>query len=360
MSAVHVGGVLGDHVDPAAGGRLDALAARAGSAAAAIDSAVHLAREVGRETPVFGEAPTIERWDLLATLGAADLTVARVLEPHLDALDIRHQAGLAEDHEHTWGVYAAEARGVGVTATRVEGHDDDADGVWRLDGVKPWCSLAGRLDRALITAHTGDGTRRLFACSLAHPGVTVGTSAWVARGLVGVTSDEVGFDGVEATPVGADGWYLDRPGFAWGGIGVAAIWFGASVAVARTLRTHLQAHGREPDQIGRMHLGETDALLHAAAAVLAVAARRIDASADGGARPAHPSMLAHRVRSTVSASAERIMTIAAHALGPAPLAFDEEHARRIADLQLYVRQDHAERDLAALGASVIATGGASW
>ena len=41
-----------------------------------------------------------------------------------------------------------------------------------------------------------------------------------------------------------------------------------------------------------------------------------------------------------------------HALGPAPLAFDPDHARRVADLQLYVRQHHAERDEAALGAQV--------
>src|SRR4249919_1622082 len=38
-----------------------------------------------------------------------------------------------------------------------------------------------------------------------------------------------------------------------------------------------------------------------------------------------------------------------HTLGPAPLAFDETHARRVADLEIYVRQHHAERDLADLG-----------
>lgn len=42
-----------------------------------------------------------------------------------------------------------------------------------------------------------------------------------------------------------------------------------------------------------------------------------------------------------------------HALGPAPLAFDEDHARRVADLELYVRQHHAERDLAQLGSAVL-------
>ncbi|GAA2039591.1 hypothetical protein GCM10009740_35490 [Terrabacter terrae] len=37
-----------------------------------------------------------------------------------------------------------------------------------------------------------------------------------------------------------------------------------------------------------------------------------------------------------------------------PLALEEDHAGRVADLQLYVRQDHAERDEAALGRLVLA------
>lgn len=49
------------------------------------------------------------------------------------------------------------------------------------------------------------------------------------------------------------------------------------------------------------------------------------------------------------------------ALGPAPLALEAEHARRVADLQLYVRQHHAERDQASLGEAVaaMAAGGRS-
>jgi len=41
----------------------------------------------------------------------------------------------------------------------------------------------------------------------------------------------------------------------------------------------------------------------------------------------------------------------------APLAFDEEHARRAADLELYIRQHHAERDLARLGSMLTADAG---
>jgi hypothetical protein len=47
------------------------------------------------------------------------------------------------------------------------------------------------------------------------------------------------------------------------------------------------------------------------------------------------------------------------ALGAGPLCRDEAHSRRVADLTVYIRQHHAERNLAELGA-IVADGGASW
>ena len=69
-------------------------------------------------------------------------------------------------------------------------------------------------------------------------------------------------------------------------------------------------------------------------------------------------LLALRTRAVVADAVERVLHQGAHALGPAPLAFDADHAGRVADLQLYVRQHHGERDLAALGAAVLAEGSA--
>ena len=106
-----------------------------------------------------------------------------------------------------------------------------------------------------------------------------------------------------------------------------------------------------PGELGRLHVGLVDAALHAAEAVLAGAAAQIDAGqAEGNAG----QVLDLRVRATVADAVERTIRQVGHALGPAPLAFDEEHARRVADLELYVRQHHAERDLARLGAAVLA------
>ena len=75
-----------------------------------------------------------------------------------------------------------------------------------------------------------------------------------------------------AIPVGPDGWYLRRPGFAWGGIGVAACWYGGAVGLARTMREAFSA--KEPDQIAAMHLGAVDAVLTGPRCVLADAAVR--------------------------------------------------------------------------------------
>ncbi|MEB0267050.1 acyl-CoA dehydrogenase [Cryobacterium sp. 10I5] len=304
-----------------------------------------------------GSGRTERLFDTLATVAAADLTAARVVEAHLDALSILEQAAESGPGSHvdsgngrTWGVFAAEGRG-----TRLEARQTESG--WRLDGVKPWCSLAGELSHALVTAHTSETTRRLFAVDLRVPGITVSEGSWVARGLAALPSGPVDFRGVPAEPIGADGWYLERPGFAWGGIGVAACWWGGTVGIAR--RVYRDAGERTTDQVGLAHLGAIDILVTASGQALASAACAID---DGTATGAHGAVRAARVRGLVARAAEVVIERAGHALGPQPLAFDARHAQRVADLQLYVRQHHAERDEAQLGALLLdgARGIAPW
>lgn len=255
--------------------------------------------------PLPGEGATHRYLAGLAALGAGDLTVARTAEPHLDAAAILTQAGRGDllADATTWGVFAAEAPGARLTAR----HTDDG---WTLTGVKPWCSLASLLTHAVVTAHTGPDTRRAFAVTLRDPGVTVVAVDWASRGLAALPSGPVEFADVPAVPVGEDGWYLDRPGFAWGGIGVAAVWFGGAHGVAQ--RLHTAARTRTPDQIAAMHIGTIDVALHGAGCVLAEAARSIDAGSAAGALGA---MTATRVRSVVAAAAEETLARVGHACG---------------------------------------------
>jgi LmbE family N-acetylglucosaminyl deacetylase/SAM-dependent methyltransferase len=327
------------------------------------DRALGLARALGAEDGAGGGARpgggrTTDLWEALATLAAADLGVARAVEPHLDALAILDQERAASDaadgarspdpdaaSARTWGVFAAEGGGDPLRAA-----PDAAvpDGV-RLTGTKPWCSLAGSVTHALITAAGPDGTRGLFAVDLRHPGVEVVPDAWVARGLAEVPSGPLRLADVPARRVGAPGWYLQRPGFHWGGIGVAACWYGGAVGLARTLRAAASREGA--DRLTLMHLGAVDAALDGARASLAEAAALVDR---GRAEGEEGRLLAKRVRAVVARAVEETLTHVAHALGPAPLAQDPEHAKRVADLGLYVRQHHAERDDASLGAAVVA------
>ncbi len=283
-------------------------------------------------------APRAAQWELLANTAFLDVAAARVLEPHLDALSILSQArgasrrlpAVGVTEQSTWGVFAAEGAGVRVDASRRGDR-------WVLNGTKPWCSLAATLSHALVTAHV-DGGRGLFAIDLRAPGVVCHDGPWHARGLSGIVSAPIDLDGVAAVPVGETDWYLTRPGFAAGGIGVAACWWGAAAGLLAALVAAARRDGA--DQLAGVHAGRADAALWAARAALAEAAATADDTTP---------LLAARVRTIVADAAETVLREADHALGPLPLVADEQHARRVADLHLYLRQHHGERDSARIG-----------
>jgi alkylation response protein AidB-like acyl-CoA dehydrogenase len=232
-----------------------------------------------------------------------------------------------------------------VTASR-------AAGVWRLDGTKQYCSGARSLTDALVTAAAPDGTR-LFAVSTRDLVPVPGT--WPATGMAGSDTLDVDFTDIAAEPLGEPGAYTARPGFAHGGAGVAACWYGGARGVGQTLLAAAAKRDVGPHALA--HLGAVDVALHTARTALDAAAAEIDADPqdrghDGWRR-------AQRLRALIEATATEVVLRAGRALGAGPLSHNEAHARRVADLTVYVRQHHAERDLAELG-TLAAENGTSW
>ncbi|PNH83660.1 hypothetical protein CXZ05_12360 [Arthrobacter sp. AFG20] len=347
-----------------------------------------IAQHAGRSAPKPGDGRTARLWELLASVAAVDVAAARVLEPHLDAGAILSQAGTPGSFTGSWGVYAAEGPGTRLTAAPASAtaagrppagtEPVGTSGGVRLTGSKPWCSLAQFVDHAVVTAHTEAGGRAAFAVDLRAAGVTCDVPEWTSRGLREIPSGTVHFDGVAAVPLGGDGWYFQRPGFAWGGMGVAACWLGGAVALGRHFEAALQRGARsqrEPDQVALAALGEVDRILTSTVQYLARAAEAVDAAEAGGGAQADPNSGAEaadggtvggwsqattgavggwsetlRVRGTVAAAVERVQLLVSQNLGPGPLAFDERYGKCMADLSLYVRQHHATRDDAQLGA----------
>ncbi|MEY8566311.1 acyl-CoA dehydrogenase family protein [Corynebacteriaceae bacterium 7-707] len=327
-----------------------------GDARKSLELAPDVRNTLGLQTP--GNARRL--WRGLAELGCLDLTVARVVEPHLDALSILEQARdfnpvVFVPDRSTWGVFAAEGACPPLRAER------DADGGWRLTGRKPWCSLAGYLSHALVSAWTSERGRTLFAVRLTGDNVSVSGAPWVSRGLREVETVTLDFDAVPAHDVGPEDWYLSRPGFALGAVGVAAVWWGGASALVQQLHMHLAQRADSKadskadspaavDQISLWHLGRCDAALVAAGAVLEQLAGRVDGDGHAG-DPEWAEAL--RARAVVHDACETVLTSVTHALGPAPLTGDEDFARRVADLQVYLRQHKPEKDLATVGSRAL-------
>ena len=295
----------------------------------------------GWSLPLPGSGATLQRWCALTALGEQDLPLARLAEGHTDALAVLAEVGgPAVPAGARLGVWAAEPPEGRVTATATPAG-------WRLSGRKRWCSGAGVLTAALVTAAAEDG-RRLFLVGLGAAGVRVDRSPWVNAGMAGSDTADVDLTDVPAVPVGGPRAYLDRPGFWHGGIGVAAVWAGGARAVAAALTR--AAVERGPDPLRDAAVGRLDVVLAGVDAALRVAAAEVDADPADHAGTAQ--LRAQRVRALAADAGEQVLGVVGRTLGAGPLAHDAAHAARVADLTVYLRQHHGERDLAALGALV--------
>jgi alkylation response protein AidB-like acyl-CoA dehydrogenase len=292
------------------------------------------------DVPLPGSGETWRRFEALMELSREEVALGRLAEAHLDAVAILSEAGQGRAHDRLLGVWAADFEGSRIEARR-------CGNGWVLRGQRAWCSGAGLLDGALVTAGT-DGGSRLFLVDLGAPGVEADASTWSTPVLAETTTWTVHFDDVAVPPadaIGAPGFYADRPGFWHGSVGVAAAWAGG----AQRLAENLVQRSRD-DPVALAHVGDVHAASWCLRAVLMTAAAEIDA--DPGDRCRTGMVRALTVRHLVERTIVGIIDRCGRALGASPLALDAGHARRVADLGLYVRQHHADHDLALIGREV--------
>jgi alkylation response protein AidB-like acyl-CoA dehydrogenase len=303
--------------------------------------------ESGRlDLPLPGAGATWERWAAFADLAEEDLSLARLGEGHADAVAILAELnGPPPLPGSRWGVWAANPPGPNVTASR-------RGGTWVLNGTKQYCSGARTCTHALVTAAADDGAR-LFAVEV--EGLEPREDSWPATGMAGSDTLDVGFPGIAAEPVGPPGGYTSRPGFSHGGAGVAACWYGGARGVARALLRAAAKRDIGPHALA--HLGAVDIALRTVRAALGQAAQEIDA--DPGDLRGEGPLRSLRVRALTEAAATDVLARTGRALGAGPLSHDEAHSRAVADLTVYLRQHHAERDLERLGEQV-AEHGVTW
>lgn len=289
------------------------------------------------DLPLPGCGRTGERWKALAAWGAHDLVLARLAEGHTDTVAVLVEAGVTVPTGQLLGVWASASQGTGLAA------EPDGDG-WRLEGTLRFASGARVLDAALVTADSPTG-RLLVTLPLDDGRVRPVAGSWRAVGMDDSDSLDVTVNGVRLGPeavVGPPGFYAHRPGLAVGGVGVAAVWWGGARGVVNAVCTALASRRPTPHQLA--HLGACVSAVQRGATLLDAAADAVDRDPRGD----HTRLALH-VRHEIEQVVDQVLRRAGRITGATPLCRDAGYARRVADLTVYVRQQHAEADLERLG-----------
>ncbi len=283
-------------------------------------------------------------WSALITgllaLGRTDVPLSRLAEGHIDALRILDQADRKPEPDALYGVWASRSQQTGVQAAWV-------DGRLVLNGTVRFASGAGVLDRALIPVWLN--AREHLLMDLAVDRLPVDDRHWATAAMEVSRSHTVAVHELPVEPeaqIGPTSFYLSRPGFFPGGVGVAACWAGGAARIADLTRGRL----RDPAESVRRRLGRMRIQLSAAGSALATAALALDellASPD--VDPAQIQALSTETRAVVAGAVHGVLSEAQRVAGPAGLAFDEDLTRAVHDLQLYVLQQNVDADELYLG-----------
>ena len=289
----------------------------------------------GRDWATHSWSELIE--DLLV-LGRTDIPLSRLAEGHIDALRILTQARSRAAPDALYGVWASRSQRTGIRAQPVTGRG------LRLDGTLRFASGAGLLDRALVPVWLDDRTHLLV--DLAVDELPMDASVWCTSAMAASRSYELRLEGVlvaVTAQVGPPNFYLDRPGFFPGGVGVAACWAGGGARLMDLLCHRLT----KPGQPQQLRIGRIRTDLAAAVAVVRAAGLSLD-----GLDPASDTnwhQLATEVRSAVADAVRRIVAETRLAAGPAGMALDEALSHAVLDLELYALQQNSDADAALLG-----------
>jgi hypothetical protein len=277
----------------------------------------------------------------LFALGRTDVPTARLAEGHIDACRILAQAGRRPAIGSLYGVWASHSRGTGLTGRR------DAD-IVRLDGEIRFASGAGVIDRALVPVLV-DGDDCLFDIDTKE--LHVDSSVWETTAMAAsrtftVTALDLSVD--HGQQIDQPGFYLGRPGFFPGGVGVAAVWAGGAARVVDLCCAYVATAPPSPARDARLGRMRTD--LAAAYSVIRQAALLLSTlQGDVDVRAEDWRGIATETRAVTADAITRLIAEARVVVGAAGLAFDGQIASAIDDVALYVMQRSPDFDAGWLG-----------
>lgn len=295
------------------------------------------------DLPLPAGGQSAERLGTLSHIArSTSLSVARLAEAHTDAVAILHEAGHEPIRGALYGVWASQ------TSTEGVAYDARTD---TISGTMGFASGGGIVTRALVTARSHDGTVLLdvglepdnVSSSASGDSVRHDLEAWSSPALTGAATGPVTFAN-HRTPaesvVGRDGWYLTRPGFWHGACAPAACWAGGALGLIDAAADLVDDNPHR-----RAHYGAMVAHEWTLAALLRSAGSEMDTAPDDALAA---ERRARSLRFAVANICRDTLDRFGRAFGPRPHVQSADIAQRSIDLDLYIRQHHAERELPAL------------
>jgi hypothetical protein len=293
------------------------------------------------EMPQPFTSRTAERLIKLFEVGREDLSLAKICEAHWDALAILSEANKPIHPDALYGVWASEIPGMHL---QLKKKSKD----YFLSGKKMFCSGAGLVDRALITAYSSHSVLLDIDLKSNQKNIHITKDLWYTNAFQLTNTASVTFDNflLDSSSIIENGnWYIERSGFWTGALGPAACWAGGAAG----LLDYAQKNKRN-DAHTLSHLGAMSANIWTMKSLLMTAGDTVDAQK-------WENLFLHELALMVRHQIEQLSTDTirrfARAYGPFPLACDENISRRYQELDLYLRQNHAERDLESLGVLIL-------
>lgn len=297
----------------------------------------HAIVAAGWVTDPAGDPTTPKAYlDLLRPLYAAgrrDLPIGRLLEGHVDAVQIVFRYGTSSQVAALRARIAAGAT-LGVWNAGLPGEPLVLTG-GRLTGGKGYASGAGILTHALVTADSERGPQLLLLDLEADP-PAIDREWWQTIGmqrsethLVRWSGSVIGEDG----RIGEPGSYAREPFFSGGALRFAAVHAGGIAGLLDAVRDHLTTHERASDPFQASRLADLFLLAQGAAASI-----RDTAGAWFSGTDAERLARVSAARLSIAGFAERALTIAQEAVGLQGLFLSHPLAAKIADLMVYLRQ----------------------
>lgn len=325
--------------------------------------AAPLQRELGGLGLGIEASVTRELLILLKQIGRGNLSVGRVYEGHVNALQLVQTFGTREqieqfaadarDRHKLFGVWNAEAEdGVKIIPT--------GSGRYLLEGSKTFASGSGYVERPFVNGVLPDGGWQMCIVPMDEVHTVSDPSWWQPSGMRASASYKVDFSGVELDAnalIGLPGDYYRQPWLTGGVIRFAAVQLGGAEALFNATRQYLQDLERAKDPAQSARIAKMAIAIESGNLWLRGAAELVANYAPVfGGYPTipneHSDMIVaytNMVRTAIEQICVDVMQLSERSIGTRGLLPPHPMERIVRDLTLYLRQPAFDAALGNVG-----------